>query len=60
MKDPSHIFRAYTNIALIKYWGKRNETLFLPVTSSLSLTLNEFYTETQIRWNESSSEDVLL
>lgn len=60
MKDSSHIFRAYTNIALIKYWGKRNETLFLPVTSSLSLTLNEFYTETQVLWNESSPKDVLL
>ena len=22
-------YRAYTNIALIKYWGKRNKELFL-------------------------------
>lgn len=29
-----------TNIALIKYWGKRNDELNLPVTSSLSITLN--------------------
>lgn len=28
-----------TNIALIKYWGKRNSELNLPITSSLSLTL---------------------
>lgn len=28
-----------TNIALIKYWGKRNQELNLPITSSLSLTL---------------------
>ncbi|WP_338489820.1 diphosphomevalonate decarboxylase [Ruoffia tabacinasalis] len=50
-------YRAYTNIALIKYWGKRNKELFLPVTSSLSLTLNEFYTETTLEWNTQSNED---
>lgn len=30
---------APSNIALIKYWGKRNETLHLPVTNSLSVSL---------------------
>lgn len=30
---------APTNIALCKYWGKRNETLNLPLTSSLSIAL---------------------
>jgi diphosphomevalonate decarboxylase len=30
---------APTNIALCKYWGKRNEELNLPVTSSLSISL---------------------
>jgi diphosphomevalonate decarboxylase len=48
-------FRAYahTNIALIKYWGKRAAELNLPATGSLSLTLNNFGTETQItHWNE--------
>ncbi|MBF6626702.1 diphosphomevalonate decarboxylase [Aerococcaceae bacterium zg-BR9] len=41
-------FRAHTNIALIKYWGKRNTELFLPMTSSLSLTLDAFYTDTKV------------
>jgi len=39
--------RAYTNIALIKYWGKKNKRLKLPYTNSLSLTLDRFYTDTQ-------------
>ncbi|XP_022092031.1 diphosphomevalonate decarboxylase-like [Acanthaster planci] len=32
--------RAPVNIAVIKYWGKRNEQLILPVNSSLSATLH--------------------
>lgn len=37
---------AHTNIAFIKYWGKTDELLRLPYTDSLSLTLDDFYTET--------------
>lgn len=50
-------YRAHTNIALIKYWGKRNQKLFLPVTDSLSLTLKEFYTETQVYFSKDLKED---
>lgn len=32
---------APTNIALCKYWGKRNQELNLPVTSSLSISLGK-------------------
>jgi Mevalonate pyrophosphate decarboxylase len=39
--------RAFTNIALIKYWGKKNKQLKLPFTNSLSLTLDRFYTDTK-------------
>lgn len=39
---------AHTNIALIKYWGKADEELRIPYTDSLSLTLNDFYTETSV------------
>lgn len=42
--------RAHANIALIKYWGKRDEDLVLPMNGSLSLTLEGFYTETQVRF----------
>lgn len=40
--------RAYPNIALIKYWGKRDEELMLPVAGSLSLTLDAFATTTTV------------
>lgn len=36
---------APANIALCKYWGKRNEELNLPVTSSLSLSLGPLGSE---------------
>lgn len=36
--EPASAF-APTNIALIKYWGKRNNQLNLPVTDSLSLSI---------------------
>ncbi|WP_313469478.1 diphosphomevalonate decarboxylase [Carnobacterium sp.] len=49
--------RAYTNIALIKYWGKRNAELILPTSSSLSLTLDAFYTETSVSFNADVKQD---
>lgn len=49
--------RAYTNIALIKYWGKRDETLFLPTNSSLSITLDQFYTETSVDFDTTLNQD---
>lgn len=39
---------AYPNIALIKYWGKRDEALIIPQTSSLSLTLAVYPTTTTV------------
>ena len=49
--------RAYANIALIKYWGKRDEELVLPMNSSLSLTLDCFYSETQVIFNDNLRQD---
>jgi len=40
--------RAPSNIALCKYWGKRNEEINLPVTSSLSISLGHLGTTTEI------------
>ena len=52
------IARAHTNIALIKYWGKRDKDLFLPMNSSLSLTLDAFYTDTKVTFDDQLTEDI--
>ena len=51
--------RAHTNIALIKYWGKANKQLMLPATSSISLTLNDFYTDTAVTFDPELNQDQL-
>ena len=49
---------AGTNIALVKYWGKRDAVLNLPATGSLSLTLKELGTRTTVRFGaHSGAED---
>ncbi|MDR0199978.1 MAG: diphosphomevalonate decarboxylase [Streptococcaceae bacterium] len=52
--------RAYTNIALIKYWGKENPVLNLPTTTSLSMTLDAFYTETSVSFDQGILADSLV
>ncbi|MHA6253161.1 diphosphomevalonate decarboxylase [Oceanobacillus sp. CAU 1775] len=52
--------KAHTNIALIKYWGKRNEEIILPTNSSLSLTLDGFHTTTTVDFQEDLTEDKFL
>ncbi|MFB6467792.1 diphosphomevalonate decarboxylase [Cytobacillus sp. Hz8] len=52
--------RANTNIALIKYWGKRDEALFLPMNSSISITLDQFYTTTTVHFCEELTSDIFV
>ncbi len=40
--------RAHSNIALIKYWGKRDDALNLPAVGSISITLDALYTDTRV------------
>ncbi len=51
--------RAHANIALIKYWGKRDSRLNLPAVGSLSLTLKALSTTTSVEFQEGLSEDSL-
>lgn len=57
MNQKIGIARAHTNIALIKYWGKRDTELFLPKNSSLSLTLAAFYTDTKVIFDTALTAD---
>jgi len=41
---------AHPNIALVKYWGKRDIPLNLPAVGSVSLTLSDFHTRTEVTW----------
>lgn len=50
---------AHPNIALCKYWGKRDRTLNLPSVGSLSLTLAPFCTTTTVEWGADQDELVL-
>ncbi|API92492.1 MULTISPECIES: diphosphomevalonate decarboxylase [Virgibacillus] len=52
--------KAHTNIALIKYWGKRNEAIILPTNNSLSLTLDGYYTTTTVEFDNSLSKDQFM
>ena len=52
--------KAHSNIALIKYWGKRHTGLKLPHNNSISLTLDKMYTETQIHFDPKLSQDSLI
>ncbi|WP_438318909.1 diphosphomevalonate decarboxylase [Sporosarcina sp. FA9] len=52
--------KAHTNIALIKYWGKRDEKLFLPMNNSLSITLDQFYTTTSVEFCTCLKKDIFL
>jgi diphosphomevalonate decarboxylase len=58
IKKEKGIAFAPTNIALCKYWGKRDTELNLPVTSSLSIALCDKGATTTVKLND-AIEDVI-
>lgn len=50
---------AHPNIALVKYWGKRELSLNLPAVPSLSVTLDRFRTRTTVTLGVDRDEVVL-
>lgn len=50
------------NIALVKYWGKEDEELIIPVNSSMSITIdsNDMCSVTEIELINSDADDVLI
>lgn len=60
MKATPVTARACANIALVKYWGKRDARLNLPAAGSLSLTLAALVTETTVAFDPALAEDELV
>lgn len=52
--------RAHSNIALIKYWGKRDSALNLPAVGSISIALDALHTETRFAWISADSDSAML
>lgn len=50
---------AHPNIALIKYWGKRDEGLVIPNVDSLSMTLDIFPTTTTVTVSPEAAGDTV-
>ena len=55
--DATAAARAHSNIALIKYWGKRDTALNIPATGSISVTLDALSTDTTVSFSPTLSED---
>ncbi len=51
---------AHPNIALIKYWGKKDSKLFLPWNSSISITLDGLCTVTEVEFSPEFEEDEII
>lgn len=52
--------QAQPNIALVKYWGKRDRALNLPAAGSLSITLDALFTRTTVCLAPDQAHDSLL
>jgi diphosphomevalonate decarboxylase len=52
--------QAQPNIALVKYWGKRDSKLNLPAVGSLSITLDSLWTRTRVVVDPAFKADALL
>jgi len=52
--------QARPNIAFIKYWGNRDNTLRIPLNSSISMNLDGLYTRTTVSFQPSLPFDELI
>ena len=49
--------KACSNIAFIKYWGKRDFSANIPLNDSVSMTLSDAVTTTTVEWDAQLSQD---
>ena len=55
--DRTATARAHSNIALIKYWGKRDGALNIPAVGSIALTLDALSTDTRVTFRSGLEQD---
>lgn len=48
---------AHSNIALAKYWGKRDAALNIPAVGSISITLDALHTDTTVSFDTGLADD---
>ena len=48
------------NIALIKYWGKRDKDLILPYNNSISMTVDGLYAYTTVDFDNKYANDIFV
>lgn len=51
---------ANANIALVKYWGKRNKELILPFNSNISMTCDGLHTKTTVEFGDFSEDSIKI
>lgn len=51
---------ANTNIAMVKYWGKRDEKLILPYNGSISMTCKGLFTTTTVEFSKKYKKDIFI
>ncbi len=51
---------ANANIALVKYWGKRNKELILPFNSSISMVCDGLHTKTTVEFGDYDEDSIKI
>ena len=51
---------ANSNTALIKYWGKKDEELIIPMNNSISITTDALNTKTTVEFSDDYKEDTFV
>lgn len=52
--------RAHSNVAFIKYWGRKNEELRLPTNGSISMNLSNLSTTTTVEFSPALTFDEII
>ena len=60
MSSAASTARANVNLALVKYWGKRESSLNLPATGSISVTLDGLWVEAEVAFDGGPDDRVLI